>query len=136
MLMIPEMLRGIYFDINRIRNFKKEEYSWQYEKRFQQYAASVIKTEKQSRTIEKVVVTGTSYYMNHRVVINSHLPLLSEVYKINDFSSLNTKSPVLLLVIIEKKAFPAFQSFLSQKDVKAAGNFGDYFFYTAYVTPH
>ena len=135
-LMIPEMLRGIYFDINRIRNFKKEEYSWQYENRFQQYADLVIKKEKQKDPLVKVVVTGTSYNMNHRVVINSHVPPLADVTRINNFSVVNTKSPVLLLVMLQKDSLPAYQSFLSQKDVKAAGNFDSFNFYTVPVTPH
>lgn len=135
LLMIPETMRGLNFDINRIRDFKKEEYSWQYENRFQQYADSIIKKEKLTSHIEKAIVTGTSYYMNHRVVINSHVPLFEDIYKVNDLSSLSTKRPVFLLVILDTKALPGFLPFLSRKEVKTAGNFDEFSFYIVHLDP-
>lgn len=136
LLMIPETMRGLNFNINRIRNFKKEEYSWQYESRVQQYADSIIKKEKSTSNIEKAIVTGTSYYMNHRVVINSHVPLFEDIYKVNDLSSLNTGQPVFLLVILDIKALPGFLPFLSRKEVKTVGNFDGLGFYIVHLSPN
>ena len=136
LLMIPEMLRGLYFDINRIRNYKKEEYSWQYDNRFQKYASSIINNEKRMNPGKKIIVTGTSYNMNHRVVINSHVPPLTDVQKINSLSTINTKTPVILLAMIQKDSLAAYQPFTIQKNVKTVGNFEGFTFYTAYVTPH
>lgn len=136
LFMIPEMMRGILFDINRIKNFKTEEYSWQYENRFQLYAHSIIKKEKKNNTTSKVVVTGTSYNMNHRVVLNSHVAPLRDVSKINNFSALNTKSPVLLFVMLEKDSLSGYLPFLAQKEVKTAGSFDNFNFYTVTVNPH
>ena len=130
------MLRGLYFDINRIRNYKKEEYSWQYDNRFQKYASSIINNEKRMNPGKKIIVTGTSYNMNHRVVINSHVPPLTDVQKINSLSTINTKTPVILLAMIQKDSLAAYQPFTIQKNVKTVGNFEGFTFYTAYVTPH
>lgn len=135
-LMIPEMARGILFDINRIKNFNKEVYSWQSENRFQQYADSIIKTVKEKDKDVKIVVTGTSYNMNHRVVLNSHVPPLTDVSKINSISTLNTTSPVLLLVMLQKDSLSAYQPYLLQENKKEAGTFMGFQFYTTYVQPH
>ncbi len=133
LLLLPEMFRGVLFDINRIVNIKKEEYSWQYENRFQKYAATILEKEKQPG--EKAVVTGSAYYMTNRVGLWSNIPVLDDASKINNLTSLNTKVPVLLLVILNEKDSAAFQPFLSANS-KATGHFDNNNFYTVHITPH
>lgn len=132
LLLLPEMFRGVLFDINRIVNIKKEEYSWQYENRFQKYAATILKKEKQPG--EKAVVTGSAYYMTNRVGLWSNIPVLDDASKINNLTSLNTKAPVLLLVILNEKDSAASQPFLSANS-KAIGQYGKYNFYTVHIVP-
>jgi hypothetical protein len=136
LLLLPEMLRGIVFDFNRILYWGKEEYSWQYEDRFQKYAAAIINKERTRQPSEKTVITGTSYYMNHRVSLFSHAPILSDVLAINNLICLNTQKPVLLLVILNKKDLPIFQSFLSLNKNEAIGTFDGFNFYTIHIRPH
>jgi len=136
LLLVPEMLRGIYFDINRIKSYKKEEYSWQFEKRFQDYADSIIQSEKKIIPDAKVVITGTSYYFNHRIIINSQAAPLNELAAINEFPLLNSKTPVILLTILQKDSVANYQPFVSKKEVKQVGSFGDLNFFITTVVPH
>ncbi len=131
-LLLPEMFRGVLFDINRIVNIKKEEYSWQYENKFQKYAATILEKEKQPG--EKAIVTGSAYYMTNRVGLWSNIPVLDDASKINNLTSLNTKVPVLLLVILNEKDSTAFQPFLSANS-KAIGHFDNYSFYSVHIVP-
>jgi hypothetical protein len=136
LLLLPEFFRGVIFDINRVAHFNKEEYSWQWENRLQKYAAWAINNAQQKHPAKKVVVTGSSYYVNNRVILYSHVPVLLEADKINDLSSLNTRTPVLLLIILYEEDFPNFQPFLSSKEKEEAGNLKGFHFYTTYITPH
>jgi hypothetical protein len=136
LFMIPEMLRGAFFDFNRIRNRNKEEYSWQYENRFQKYADNLIKKEKQKNPSVEIIVTGTSYNMNHRVVINSHVPPLTDFRKLKNPLTINTKEPSLLFIMLEKDSLSSYQPLLSQKNLKTTGDFDNFNFYTLYVEPH
>jgi hypothetical protein len=135
LLLLPEMLRGVVFNMNRILLLGKEEYSWQYEDRFQKYAADVIRKEQTRQPSEKTVITGTSYYMNHRVSLYCHAPILSDVQAINNLTYVNTQKPVLLLVILHKKDLTNFPSFLSFHK-EAAGSFDGFNFYTIHISPH
>lgn len=134
LLFVPEVFRGLVFDFNRIRFFGKETYSWQYEDRFQRYADGLLKRELKNQHVP-VVLTGTSYYMNNRISLYSHVPILEKLGAINDLSSLHTKHPILLLVAMEKKFIPAFQTFLSSNP-KLVGQFNEFYFYIVYVQPH
>lgn len=135
LLLAIETTRGIVFDLNRIRLFTKEEYSWKYEDRFQKYADSIIKNAQQKRSIHNAVITGSSYVMNNRICLYSHVPVLPNAEIVNQPLLLQTQKPVLLLVVIRKKKIPIFQSFVSsQKEI--AGKFDDFYFYTVYVQPH
>ena len=136
LLMLPETFRGIIFTVRRIGNMNREEYSWQYERSIQQYADAIIEKEKNKSQDEKAVVTGSSYYVYHRVGIYSHIPSLPEVGKINDLSLLNCKKPMLLLIILQEKDFPDYQPFLSLKEKELAGYFRGFYFYTTHVNPH
>lgn len=134
-LLAIETCRGIIFDLNRLHLFQKEEYSWQYENRFQKYADNILRTADKTFGTQQSIVTGSSYYLNNRVCLFSHVPILPNAPDINQFASLQCKKPVLLLVIINKKDFPAFQSFLAAQK-ETAGKFDDYYFYTVYIQAH
>ena len=134
LLLLPEMFRGILFTGNRIKNLKKEEYSWQREDRFQKYAAAIIK--KETKTGEKVIVTGSVYYMTGRISLYSDIAELKEVNEINNISIFNTKEPALLLIVLHEKDLNKFQSFLSQSENKFEGQFNGYYFFTFRITPH
>lgn len=134
LLLLPEMFRGILFTMNRIKNLNKEEYSWQREDRFQKYAAAIIKRVKKPG--EKVIVTGSAYYMIGRISLYSDIAELKEVNEINNLSSFNTKDPAFLLVVLHEKDLDKFQSFLSQKEKEFKGQFNGYNFYTVRITPH
>lgn len=136
LFLLPEMFRGIIFDVRRIVNFKKEEYIWHLEYRFQKYAAEIIRKAQQKQPVENVVVTGSLLYVSNRVSLYSNVPVLIEAEKINELSSLNTKTPVLLLIILRENDFPNFRPFLSMKGKEVAGSFNGLFFYTVYVKPH
>ena len=135
-LMLPETFRGIFFTARRVVNFKKEEYLWQAEYSIQKYADDIIQKEHAKLPASNALVTGSSFYLNNRVSIYSHIHTLTEVEKINDLFSLNTKKPVLLLVILQEKDLPRFLPFLSDKQKEFAGYFRGFYFYTTHVNPH
>lgn len=135
LLLFVEGCRGVFFTFNRVRYFGKEEYSWQYEDRLQKYADAVIQKAKQQYKVNKVAVAGSSYYYNHRVHLYSHVPMMHDAQTINDLSTLQTKEPVILLVMIHELKKSQFQSFLAQKEGQSVGNFDGHSFYTVYVTP-
>jgi hypothetical protein len=136
LLFLPEMFRGLVFAANRIKNFKKEEYSWQTDLRYQQFAQAIIKQEQKKKLVTDIVLAGSSPYMNNRFCLYSHIPLLKEVDRVNNLSSLNTKTSVLLLVALREDALKDFVPFLSIKEKEDQGQFGGYYFYTLYVEPH
>ncbi|HEV8285098.1 MAG TPA: hypothetical protein VGQ09_12360 [Chitinophagaceae bacterium] len=135
LLLSVEMFHGVFFDVKRIIKFNKEEYSWQSEDRFQKYAAHLIDQEQQKHSTENTVVSGW-YYLSHRISLFKHIPILYDVSKINDSSSLNAQKPVTLLVFLHKSDLPKFQSFLSEMNKEVAGYFNEYYFYACHVNPH
>lgn len=136
LLLAIEMLHGMFFDLRRILLFSKEEYSWQYEDRFEKYADGVLKLERDKYKAEKIVVTGSSYYLNHRVSLYSHVPVMYDSLSINTVSQLKTRSPVLLIVILNQKNFSSYQHFLLKQRNEAAGKFEGFYFYSVYVRPN
>jgi hypothetical protein len=86
--------------------------------------------------VTDIVLAGSSPYMNNRFCLYSHIPLLKEVDRVNNLSSLNTKTSVLLLVALREDALKDFVPFLSIKEKEDQGQFGGYYFYTLYVEPH
>lgn len=133
LLLLMEAARGMIFTTHRILSLKSEEYSWQYENRFQKFAEQIIGKERQERL---VVVTGSVMYFNNRVSLYSHVPILPDVTKINEPESLKTKTPVLLLVILREKDLPNFQRFLATGQKELAGNLNGFYFYKVYVNRH
>lgn len=136
LLMMPETFRGIIFTAKRILNVNKEEYSWQSDLSIQKYADTIIQKEKKKQQTDKVVVTGSWYYVYYRVGIYSKIPALIEAEKINDLSTLNSKKPTLVLIILQEKDFPDYLPFLSSKEKELAGYFRGFYFYTTHVNPH
>lgn len=134
LLFAVEIAHGVFFDLKRIWLFQKEEYGWQYEARLQKYADSVLQNGKKKYATGRTVLTGSSYYMNHRISLYSHAPLLSDVHSINNLPSIKAKQPVLLLIMLNKNDLVAFQPFLSS-GAGIAGQFRDFYFYTVYVRP-
>lgn len=135
LVLFVELVRGGVFVANRVAKWSSEEYSWQYEDRFQKYAAGIIDKVRKDRGLSKVVVTSPFYYYQNRVALYSHIPVLQDASKINNLSSLDTEEPVLLLVMLHEKHLSQFQPFLSQVGKEPAGNFDGYSFYTVYVEP-
>lgn len=131
LLMLPETLRGMYFTFNRLRWLGKEQYSWQHEYKIQQYADKLLKQER--RQGEKAVVTGSWYYINHRVNLGSDVPILREASAINDATALQSSKPAILLVILRPEEMSAFQPFLSRADKKDLGEFRNFHFYSLHV---
>jgi hypothetical protein len=129
LLLTVEVVRGMAFSARRLFLWNKEEYSWQYELRFQQYADSLLAV---APGVQKTV-TGSSHYMNNRISVYSRIPVLNDNKKINQPDSLHAKSRTLLLVVIHEKDFPNFRPFLEGRS--PSGFFEDYFFYTVYVEP-
>jgi hypothetical protein len=134
--MLPETFRGIIFTARRVININKEEYSWEYDRSIQQYADAIIQNEKTINPDETKIVTGTSYYIYNRVSIYSHLPVLKDVKEINNLALMNSKKPVLLLIILQEKDIMNYQPFLTSKEKELAGYFRGFYFYTTHVNPH
>lgn len=132
---MPETLRGIIFNVKRVANFNKEEYSWQYENRLQKHADAIIKKVRQENPLKKTVVTSSSFYISNRVSLFSHIPVLYELGKINDLNSLKTKDSVVLFIIMNKNDSAVFQPFLTMKEKESAGDFNGFSFYTVNVIP-
>jgi hypothetical protein len=132
-LLLPEMFRGMVFDAKRFILFNKESYSWQTELHLQQYADAIIQKEKVLANANPVVVTGSMYYLNYRVSLYSHVPVMSQSPVINDLSQLKTKNPVSLVVILAEKDLAGYNAFLVNKEKKLAGYLNGFYFYTLHV---
>jgi hypothetical protein len=133
-LLVIEMLRGLGFVSNRIFNFNKEEYSWQYDIRFQKFAADLIEQEKKSSGVQHVVLTG-SEFLNNRITLENKVPRMYTDTLINNISFLHTKKTVMLFVVIQDIARERFAAFLNNIEVKEVGRFDNYSFYTIYIKP-
>jgi len=132
--LIPETIRGIYFFANRVINIKSEEYSWKYEKSIQEFSNRLIQKEKKPG--EMVVVSGSSYYFYYRTALYSHVPVMTEAVQLNNLSSIQSKKPCLLVVILREKQLESFKQFLADPKKVFAGSFRGFYFYTVHVTPN
>ncbi|NOT50165.1 MAG: hypothetical protein HOP10_02700 [Chitinophagaceae bacterium] len=130
-LLLPETFHGIHFTVKRIVNVKTEKYSWQKEWEIQDYAELMIK--KHKRPGEQVAVTGYSYYINYRVGIYNHVPVLLDAESSKDPSKLNAKKPTLLLIINETKPE---EDDLYESRPGYAGSWEGFDFYVFHVQPH
>ena len=135
-LLMIEVGKGVLFSFNRVKHYGKEEYSWQYEDRFQKYTDSLIGKARNVYQVKKVAVAGSSYYYNHRMYLYSHVPIMHDLDKINNPALLNAKEPTVLLIMLWDKHRPQFQSFLTKHAGSPVGHFDGNTFYLHYVTPH
>jgi hypothetical protein len=135
LLLLPEFFRGLIFTGKRVLHFNTEEYSWQWENRFQHYADSIIQERNTTAPVSNVVVAGPTYYLNNRVSIWSNAAALHDATQLNRLSSLKTMDSVLLLAIIDSTQFQQFQPFLADSTKELAGQFDRFYFYTVYVRP-
>jgi hypothetical protein len=135
-LLLPEFFRGGVFVVNRVRKFRKEEYSWQAEKRLQDYADSLTTNIRRQYKSVPVVVTGASYYYNHRISLTSHVPILYDAEIINGTNKLKTKRPVILLVVMHKDLSQHYLPFLRRHGQAPIGTFEDFSFYAIPVNPN
>jgi hypothetical protein len=132
LFMLPELFRGVIFTVNRIKYFKTEQYTWQTEYEFSKYAGNIIEKEK-LKTYSKIIITGSSWFLNNRVSLYNHVPIAEEK-EINGLSSLNTSKPVTIVAIIRKDLLSRFQQLLSTNN-KPVGYHSGYYFYTVHVNP-
>lgn len=133
-LIFPEFLKGVYFTVKRAINVETEEYIWQKEKNIQQYAGMVLQKERLPG--EAAAVTGSSYYINYRAAIHSHVPVMEDTESIIDSAKLNAAKPTVLLVIVEEKHLPEYEPFLAKTKNELVGYFRGLYFYTIHVKPH
>lgn len=136
LMLLPETFRGMIFTAKRIMLAGKEEYSWQSEKEIQSYADWMIRRESGNQEKKMAVVTGSSYYINYRIGLYSHIPILPDAREIIDHASLNTKREVLLLIVLQEKDLPDYQDFLEANETELAGYTRGFYFYTLHVNPH
>jgi hypothetical protein len=101
---------------------------------FKNLRSGVIEKEKKSAGVEFVVLTG-SEYLNNRITLEDNYPRMYQDTLINNISSLHTKMPVLLIVVIQDVARERFASFLNNKEIKEVGRFDNYSFYSCYIKP-
>lgn len=136
LLMVPDMARGVLFSAKRAVKFSSEEYTWQKEYKIQEQAEKVIEEQKKKHKVSNVILAGSSDYMNNRVALNSHLPMMYNTDLLNSPDSFNTKEPVLLFVLLRSDVLLNFQPFLSNPNKEVAGYINGFYFYTVYVAPH
>ncbi len=135
LLMIPDMARGVLFSAKRAIKFNREEYTWQIEYKTQEQADKAIREQMKKHNVSDVVLTGSSDYMNNRVALNSHVPMMFYPELINDLDSFKTEKPVLLFVILRSDVLHKYEAFLSNPNKEVAGYMNGFYFYTVYVAP-
>jgi hypothetical protein len=134
LLLFIELCRSGYFHFNRIRLFGKEEYSWQYEDRFQKYAHSIIQYARKAHPSAKVIVSGSSYYYNHRFSLYSHVPVLYELELLKNPGSLNSEKPVVVVAVLSDENLYNEKGDIFYKG-RPAGKFEEFSFFILYVAP-
>ena len=130
-----EASRGAIFIFNRVRKFNKEEYSWQYDLKFQKYTSSLLSQQLLKKPVDKVVVTGSENYWSNRVAVYNNVPVLTNGEVVNYSTALKSSEPVLLLVIIRDVQKEKFKSFLSEPTKQLLGRFDEKSIYSVYVQP-
>ena len=133
LLLSTEAARGIFFTARRVMLLGKETYSWQRESKFQQYAGKVIQNALTNKHVQRVVIAGSSYYMNHRVSLHCNAPILYDQGKLNSPDLIGSRQPALLLVMLQESEMEKFRPFLDAGGKELAGQFNGFYFYTLYV---
>ena len=127
-----ESVRGLIFTIKRIQHAGNETYSWQYDKEIQDYVNAVIKNKLQKNPGTTGVVTGSTYYINYRVGMNSHLPILIDIDPLLSNTPFQTKKPVMVFAITN--ANDALDRQLSkQNNWELSGIYDDFNIYTSRI---
>jgi len=135
LLLLPEMFRGIIFTTNRILHIKTEEYTWQTEYKLQDYADGLIKQLIKNNTTENIVLTGSADYINNRIALNSNLPMLDNSGLINNQPLLQTKSKVVLFVVLNEKLLDNYKLFTHNGLSKYLGQYKEFYFYSSTILP-
>lgn len=130
LLMLPEMFRGVIFTTNRILALNSEQYNWQHTKIAANYSAEFIRKQKELYPGKKIVVAGPPFFMDKNAAV------LYDINAINNLHQLNTREPVLLIVILREKDLPRFRSFLSENGKEPVGRIYDAYFFNHVVMPH
>lgn len=131
LLLLPETFRGILFTANRVIKVKTEKYSWQQEWEIQDYADLMIKKYKQPG--EMVAVTGSSYYINYRIGIYNHIPVLLDFSSTGEPMKLKAKKPTLLLIVIQQD--PTKEEVPIESRLGYAGSWEGFDFYIIHAKP-
>jgi len=136
LLLFPETLRGIHFVKNRIQNFNVEEYGWQFENKIQLFTDELIQREKKTHSVNKVIIGGSSWYINNRLGLFSNVPLINNGYTLNYIQSFQSKLPLCFIIVIQKNDLPLFQPFIIKFKPPRIAEFKGLYFYSLYVNPH
>lgn len=143
-IMLPETLRGVYFTTKRLLLAGKEKYSWQLEKEIQDYSRLLINRELKKNPGKLAVVTGSSYYIYHRVGMYNHIPVMTDTSAVSNPGLLNSKKPAILFVITSDSngVLPSAENMMAQPlfpelyNREPAGTFAGYSFHIIHVEPH
>ena len=135
LFMIPDFARGVFFTLNRVKNFNSETYGWQQELAFQKKADSIIRQLASKNPADQIVLTGTSDWMTNRAALYSRQPVFSEVQQIRAPESLKTTHPVTMVAIIKDEDKSSYQSFISLPTVKYEGEEFGFGFYSYRLVP-
>ncbi|HUR65944.1 MAG TPA: hypothetical protein VMZ03_06305 [Chitinophagaceae bacterium] len=134
-LLLPEIFRGVAFTAKRLINMGREKYYWQQERGFQNFALKAVKKKQDSLHIHNAVVSGSLYYANNRASLHQQIPVLEDVYSLNDPKALKTTKPIVLLGIIRGDRRDRFGKFINYSQTELAGEYNGFYFYTLYVVP-
>jgi hypothetical protein len=113
----------------------REEYSWQFDLRFQDAADSIISDLRVQEPGKNIVVCSSIPFISNRVHISSGAPILYNSGELNHPQNLRSAKPVIVLVILFKKDLPGYKDFLSYRGKKYLGDVEQYEFYALPIVP-
>lgn len=135
LLLLPELLRGLLFDANRLAKIRSEEYSWHVDERLQQYGARVLDSAVRAHPGVQASVTASRDYLASRVALCSDVPVMHDAIHLNNPATLSARKPALILLILYEQDLELYRPFLSRHHLPASGYFYGYYFYPVYVAP-
>lgn len=130
--MTIESLRGFYFMVNRVKNYKSEIYLKPIRDPGK-YVEQKIKNELVKYGVKDLVVAGPHFIINNLSSLQFHSPILANFASINQISSLKTKKSLLLLVSIHEESLHNFKPFREHRDVSLTAHIGKFYIYTLYI---
>lgn len=134
-LLLPESIRGFAFTVKRVTKLCKEEYYWKQEVAFQRFADAAIRPLQDSLKVKKVIIASSLYYVSYRSSLYRKAPVLEDLEALKALSLLQTKEPVLLLVMLSSESRGSFEELINDPRTRFAGIYNRFYFYTLYVTP-